>query len=298
MLRFSLDGEIYAAKSWTNAHERLVNNVKRQNFLPTEKPAVRVCVDSKMTVLPAYIPYIGPEYFQYRPRVLCYAINQNLSKHARWTDDWITGWGRNPDVAVDRLNFAVQAGKALPIKPYAEGFIPLAAGLFFWIHAHRSGSQLPTVIDRAIAVTNFVKFSTAADASSSSIPDSWWSECARRYVRHEIMVLRPNYVLAFGKRTETELRRILEGIRENGDSPRLIGCRFPGRIPSVRTRPLSRLERKIWEKDILPLSERLQRPRMDSYHRWRMLDFPGYFLDLITVFRNGCRVIPNKSCSR
>jgi hypothetical protein len=133
-------------------------------------------------------------------------------------------------------------------------------------------------------VTNFVKFSTSADASSSSIPDAWWAECGNRFVECEIRTLQPDIILAFGKRTEVELGRVLARMPVNGHTPELIGYRFPGRIPSARARPLSPTERPFWEKEILPLAERLQRPGRDSYHQWRMLDFPGYFLDLARRF--------------
>ena len=278
-----MNGESRPARSWTEARERLIQNIKRQRYLPSEDSAVCAWSGSTKAVLPAYIPYIGPEYFQHRPRVLCYAINQNLSKHTRWTEDWVGEWGQDVGAATDRLNYARSQGRALPIRPYAEGFIPLTAALLLWQRKRRR-SDLPRVVDQVLAVTNFVKFSTSADASSSSIPQSWWRECGNRYVECEIRTLRPDVVLAFGKRTEVELNRVLARTQMDGHTPKLFGCRFPGRIPSVRARPLSPEERAVWEKDILPLAERLQKPVKGSYHKWRMLDFPGYFLDLYKVF--------------
>jgi hypothetical protein len=263
----------------------LIQNIQHQHYLPSEDSAVSVLVGTTKVVLPAYIPYIGFDYLHYRPRILCYAINQNLSKHTRWTIDWVTEWGQNSHAAIDRLNHAASQGRALPIRPYGEGFIPLTAALLLW-QRRRHSAGLPKVIDRVLAVTNFVKFSTSADASSSSIPESWWRECGNRYVELEIRILQPDIILGFGKRTEMELNRVLARIRMNGKPPKLFGCPFPGRIPSVKARPLSLEERLTWEKDILPLARRLRRPGTGSYHRWRMLDFPGYFLDLARVFRH------------
>jgi hypothetical protein len=285
-----LDGENRPALSWTEARERLIQNIERQHYLPYEDSAVSVRLGITKLVLPAYIPYVGPEYFQHRPRVLCYAINQNLSKHTRWTDAWVTEWGHDLKAATDRLNYAFSQGRALPIRPYAEGFIPLAAALLLRVRK-RDTNELPQLVDRVLAVTNFVKFSTWGDASSSSIPESWWRECGNRYVECEIRTLQPDVILGFGKRTAVELSRVLGRIRMNGQTPELFGCRFPGRIPSARARPLSPEERAVWEIDILPLAERLQRPGADSYHRWRMLGFPGYFLDLVRLFAHSqhCR---------
>jgi len=265
---------------WAEAHRRLIENVNRQAFVPDDGLAARACLGGNQVVLPAYVPYIGPEYFQFRPRILCYAINQNLSKHTRWTDDWVCQWGRHPELAIDRLNLAVAQGKSLPIKPYAEGFVPLMAAIALARRCRQFGHELPPVVDRVIAATNFVKFSTAEDASSSSIPNSWWAECAERYVTEEILALRPDVILGFGQRPVQELTRILGQIGGVERNPELLACRFPGRIPSVKARPLLEVESTAWQREILPLVDRIAKPPLGSYHEWRMLRFPGYFLDV------------------
>ena len=262
------------------ACRRLCHNVIRQDFIPSEGKPASATLDGTKVFLPAYIPYVGQEYFRHRPRVLCYAINQNLSRHTRWTDDWTTQWAGNPNVAMDRLNEAARAGMAIPIKPYAEGFIPLVAAMAL-ARADSSdhGKTIP-LVDRVISVTNFVKFSTAEEASSSSIPSSWWRECAHRYVREEIIALQPDVIIGFGQRTILELERILDTAGADGQRPELLPCRFPGRIPSVKARPLLPEESQIWERDILPLAKRIKEPPAGSYHKWRMRRFPGYFLDV------------------
>jgi hypothetical protein len=107
------------------------------------------------------------------------------------------------------LNHAVNEKMTIPIRPYAEGFIPLVAliAILRWVEI--KGGSLPQTIDDVIAVTNFVKFSTQKDASSSSIPKVWWRECANQYVAFEIQVLNPDIILCFGKKTFTEVRRVL-----------------------------------------------------------------------------------------
>jgi hypothetical protein len=135
-----------------------------------------------------------------------------------------------------------------------------------------------------IAVTNFVKFSTSEDASSTSIPNSWWKECAERFVGLELELLRPHVVLAFGRRTLGELEAVLRRSAK-GDRPQLLACRFPGRIPSVRARKLSRTEAKLWRNHIRPLAELLKPSPAGSYHQWRMLRFPGYFCDMAKAWK-------------
>ena len=269
------------SRARTESLQRLIENVKKQSFVPDDGTAAYARIGGRKVVLPAYVPYVGPEYFQHRPRILCYAINQNLSKHARWTSDWANRWGGDYDLAVDRMNRAASEGTPLPIKPYAEGFIPLAAAIALVFVGGRDARRVPPEVDRVIAATNFVKFSTSEDASSSSIPSSWWRECGRRYVMEELRVLRPDLVLAFGRRTVQETAVVLDKVFSAKGKPRLLACRFPGRIPSVKSRPLSAPESRIWSRHILPLTTRLAKPGSTAYHKWRMLNFPGYFLELV-----------------
>jgi hypothetical protein len=171
----------------------------------------------------------------------------------------------------------------IPIKPYTEGFIPLAAAMVLSLFSDRKG--LPEVVDDFISVTNFVKFSTADDASSSSIPTIWWRECAARYVVEEVAELQPEVILAFGQKTHRELLKTLAKLPHSGRAAIVLPCRFPGRIASERARPLSAREAEIWLQHVRPLAQRLRPPPADAYHKWRMLRFPAYFVELLFAWQ-------------
>lgn len=267
---------------WNAARQELLENVKLQPFVSQHETSAFAKFRGQTVYLPAYIPYIGPKYFEFRPRVLCYAINQNLSPHVPWTKEWIAHWAADTEHAQDRLNRASQNGQAIPIRPYAEGFIPLLALIAIRRLSETYGNPLPQTIDDVIAVTNFVKFSTANDASSSSIPNSWWRECSCLYVCHEIQVLRPDIILCFGQKTSIELRRVLKNKQLITYKPELLHCRFPARIPSVKSRPLSNNESKTWNRDIRPLADRIREPKAKPYHKLKVHQFPGYFIDVVT----------------
>ncbi len=263
----------------SRAIDDLIENVKAQDFIPNERSPAHVLIDGKQIYMPAYVPYVGSEYFKHRPRILCYAINQNLSKHRSWSETWMQEWAADQMCAIDRLNRAVDRGKALPIKPYAEGFIPLAALLYLRANGCRNSDNLPITIDRVVSVTNFVKFSTSANASSSEIPNSWWQECGSRYVRNEIDILKPDIIITFGKRTHMQLERVLSYMNYPDDSLQIHNCKFPGRIPSEKARPVRGEEKVRWIQDILPLTSRIDTPP-ESFVTWRMTRFPTYFLDI------------------
>jgi hypothetical protein len=261
------------------AIDELIENVKVQDFLPNEGSPAFMFFNGKKIYMPAYIPYIGREYFKHRPRILCYAINQNLSKHRIWSETWMQEWAADQTYAIDRLNRTVDQGKAMPIKPYAEGFIPLVALLYLSASDTRKFDNLPVTIDKVLSVSNFVKFSTSNYASSSEIPGSWWLECGSRYIRNEIDILKPDVIITFGKKTHVQLEKVLLDMNYPDKSLQIHNCRFPGRIPSKKARPLRGEEKVRWEKDILPLTSRIEF-HSESFVTWRMTRFPRYFLDI------------------
>jgi len=270
------------SSEWRSAHRILLQNLQEQPPISQIELSVHTDIYGRKTYLPAYIPYIGLNYFEYRPRILCYAINQNLSPHVPWTEDWVNRWVMDLNEAQDRLNRSMLEGRPMPIKPYTEGFIPLVALLGISRNTVNWGNHLPTCIEDVISVTNFVKFSTSRDASSSTIPSIWWQECGLQYVSQEIQVLSPDIIIGFGQKTIEELRSVLSMLGTLGSRIELLGCRFPARIPSVRSRPLSRKESKLWKSHILPLIEKMPEPKEDSYHKRRIQNYPGYFIDVLT----------------
>ena len=277
------------SSEWQSAHRILLQNIQEQPPISQIELSVHVDVNGQKTYLPAYIPYIGLNYFEYRPRILCYAINQNLSPHVAWTEDWINRWVMDPDEAQDRLNRSILDGRPMPIKPYTEGFIPLVALLEISRCTVNWGNNLPTYIEDVISVTNFVKFSTSRDASSSTIPKIWWQECGLQYVMQEIRVLCPDIIIGFGQKTTEELRSVLSRLGKLSSRTELLGCRFPARIPSVRSRPLSRKESNLWKNDILPLADKIREPKTNSYHKCRIQNYPGYFIDVLVSWNENGR---------
>lgn len=265
--------------SVSTAKQKLLEQVRLQPFVPQDCSTACLREGESVRYLPAYIPYIGLQYFDYRPRILCYAINQNLSQHAPWTNDWLSSWIDDIEIAIDRLNIAADRGEPIPIKPYAEGFIPLLAlvAIHLWLNLH--GGSLPDSIDDVISVTNFVKFSTSSDAQSSSIPTSWWRECGEHYVRNELDILKPDILIVIGSRTSKEIQRLLQSDEIYEDTPVLLHSRFPSRIPSHASKPLTTSETKLWESTIMPLINRIRRPCLASYCKFRCNNFPLYFIN-------------------
>ncbi|MBA7636944.1 hypothetical protein ES703_44572 [subsurface metagenome] len=94
-------------------------------------------------------------------------------------------------------------------------------------------------------------------------------------------MLRPDIVLGFGQKTVAELRRVLSSCGLTDCGHELLGCRFPARMASIKSRPLSSEESKVWNGEILPLIDRMREPKQNSYHKWKIQGFPGYFVDVL-----------------
>ena len=107
---------------WQIAHRQLFAHFRKNPYVSDIDDAVYSYIKNKKVFLPCYIPYIGTDYFSYEPRILCYAINQNLSPHVSWSHDWIDKWSNDRLFALDRLNYSVHCGLQIPIKPYAKIF--------------------------------------------------------------------------------------------------------------------------------------------------------------------------------
>lgn len=52
-------------------------------------------------------------------------------------------------------------------------------------------------------------------------------------------------------------------------------------MASIKSRPLSNEEAEIWNAKIFPLIDRIREPKENSYHRWKIQQFPGYFIDVV-----------------
>jgi hypothetical protein len=58
-------------------------------------------------------------------------------------------------------------------------------------------------------------------------------------------------------------------------------------MASIKSRLLSFEEQDLWNDKILPLIDKLSKPKEDSYHKWKILKYPNYFVDTYYSFARG-----------
>jgi hypothetical protein len=178
--------------------------------------------------VPAYIPYIGADYFSPRTkasRILAYALSQNVRK----TDDFAVEWARdwkdgNGTVALDRQN--QRAGWAA-MHPFDTGHIPILASLLRSLVLGRKPRSDESIY-REVAATNLSKFSFRS-SNGKWTADNYKSlhQCWDWFSRLEVEQLDPDFILCCGG-------RVYGIVREQALSVSRKAVVIPVAFPSLR----------------------------------------------------------------
>jgi len=159
----------------------------------------------KRGFIPGYIPYIGRDYFSPPsggPRILAYALSQNL----RGTESFAKEWAENWDKGLDRQN---QKPDGAAMHPFDTGHIPILASL---LRSHVLGRKpkAQESIYREIAATNLSKFSfRSRDGKRATDNETSLRRCSEWFSRLEVEKLDPDFLLCCGNRVYAIVREQL-----------------------------------------------------------------------------------------
>ena len=206
------------------AKSTLLDHHSSQEYYPqNEYPNV---VNTNGRYLSPYIPYIGKSYFDSKPRVLIYAMAQNLARAPRLVKAWL----EKPDKGLLRQYYD-QATPRVHVNPYDDGHLKVIAALTLSLSPESSFTPTDSV-DDFVAVTNLVKFSFYRESKDGNrldvnppkgIYDVMWT-C---YSKYETELLQPDIIIGVGNDVTAALRR---GLRQDGKDDILIKVPFPGRL--------------------------------------------------------------------
>jgi len=174
-----------------------------------------------------YIPYVGQSYLTTKPRILIYAMAQNLHRAKGLMKIWLN----NPDNGLLRQYYDLDT-PIMHVYPYDTGHLKVIAALALTAYPKSSYQSTDNVND-LIAVTNFVKFSfykKDADGKTFDInpPLDIYHKMLNYYCKFEIELLQPDVIVGVGKDVHSAINRHL--IDNNGIKPLVIGIPFPGRL--------------------------------------------------------------------
>ena len=201
-----------------SAKDALVEHHSAQIYKPEDCYDHVVNFDGRH--LKSYIPYIGEDYFDTKPRVLIYAMAQNLAR----APGLIKAWYDRPDGALFRQYHL--AGK-LHLGPYDDGHLKIIASLIMSTYPGTKYKSSDNIHEK-IAITNFVKFSFYKEGKNGQTMDAnpplaVYDDMWRYYSKYEISLLQPDIVVGVGDHVYNALER-------NRDCELLLKIPFPGRL--------------------------------------------------------------------
>ncbi len=173
--------------------------------------------------LGTYIPYIGEHYFSTKPRVLIYAMAQNLAR----ATGLIKAWHNKPDEGMFRQYYHSEK-LHVSIHPYDTGHLKIIAALVLSVYPSTNYSSNENVHNK-IAITNFVKFSFYREGKNgqrldtnppSGIYDAMWEN----YCKYEIELLKPDVIVGVGNDLAQAIKRNLN------HEVKMLKIPFPGRL--------------------------------------------------------------------
>lgn len=202
-----------------SAKDALAEHHSAQIYKPEDRYDNVVNVDGRY--LKAYIPYIGEDYFNTKPRVLIYAMAQNLAR----APGLIKAWYNRLDGALFRQYHL--AGK-LHLGPYDDGHLKIIASLVISTYPGTKYKSSDNIHDK-IAITNFVKFSFYKEGKNgqpmdANPPLAIYDDMWKYYSKYEISLLQPDIVVGVGDHVSNALKRNLDC------EVILLKIPFPGRL--------------------------------------------------------------------
>ena len=195
-----------------------------QGYRPQDQYSNVVSADGRY--LGPYIPYIGRSYFDSKPKVLIYAMAQNLARAPGIVRRWL---GKSDEGLLRQYHD--QATAHVHVYPYDNGHLRVIAALTLSLYPGTAFERTQNV-DDLVAITNFVKFSFYRESKSGtpldanpprSIYDAMW-KC---YSSYEIELLQPDIIVGVGNDVASALAR---GITRDGKRNIVVKIPFPGRL--------------------------------------------------------------------
>lgn len=145
--------------------------------------------------IPGYIPYIGEEYFSAKPRILIYALSQNIKSSDSFAKDWAEP--TNIEQALDRQNISFEKKGIIEMYPFDTGHLPVIAAMLLEQVGIRANKL--SGICNLVSATNLSKFSFRKNRGRNTADNKESLEkCFDRFSKLEIEVLQPNYIICSG----------------------------------------------------------------------------------------------------
>jgi hypothetical protein len=185
---------------------------------------VKAIVNNKKIFIPGYIPYIGEKYINAKPKILIYALSQNLSEDDSISIAWAQNWASKSDMemnkALDRQNVCYDKYGYIMMAPFDTGHLPVVAGILYYL---LNSPKNKINIFELIAATNLSKFSFR-DGNKTTDKENSLLQCFEWFTTKELEILNPDYIICAGDRVFNVINK---GINKRKININLIKVSFP-----------------------------------------------------------------------
>jgi len=208
-----------------DAIDTLTNHHYYQKYRPENQYSN--VVNANGNYLGPYIPYIGKYYFNTKPRLLIYAMAQNLSRGERFIESWLN----SPDRGMRRQYHDTNATH-IHVYPYDNGHLKVIAAIALNSYQDNNYKTNDNIGD-LIAITNFVKFSfyhqgKRENRRDRNPPKDIYDLMWELYCKYEISVLQPDIIIGVGNEVTSAITRNLKTNKQSEII--IIKIPFPGRL--------------------------------------------------------------------
>jgi len=202
-------------------------SAERQNEVEQWNPVKADGVHS----IPAYIPYIGAEYFSPQVggrRILAYALSQNLSETDQCARDWAQDWREGGEQALDRQNIAFREAGIAVMHPFDTGHIPILASLLRSAVSGRCSGSSESIYPQT-AATNLSKFSFRSKSGRLTVERlEALRQCWKWFSELEVRLLKPDYILCCDQRVYDIVKAgVAQAWPDTTDHPLILWVSFP-----------------------------------------------------------------------
>lgn len=225
----------------------LEKHYSNQDYRPEDYYPNVVHADGRY--LGPYIPYVGERYFDSRPKLLIYAMAQNLAR----IPNLISNWLDNDDHGLLR-HYYYSESLWLSLHPYDTGHLKVIAALAS-LNYPGTDYQPSDNIHKRIAITNFVKFSFFFEGKSgqkmdANPPASIYADMWKYFCEYEVTLLQPDMIIGVGNDVFNAIKLNVKPDKHI----KLLKIPFPGRL-NLNSRFIPKGKKLIKDQKYNPIDD-------------------------------------------
>lgn len=148
--------------------------------------------------VPGYIPYIGNEYCNSKPKIINYALSQNLHPDYKFVVRYANNWKSNNNIeeSLNRQNNSFKDSGLIQMHPFDTGHLPILSGILIYL----TTKDININPLSKISATNLSKFSFRDGNNNTTDDEVSLNKCFNWFTKLELEILNPDYIICAGNK--------------------------------------------------------------------------------------------------